>query len=133
MRWARWASLARQAGTSRPRLDARESRPSDHLQCAFVYGYGGAVHQDGRALSVADDDSCIGDRDHGAGCRLEEDAAGWSRRIADHERVLGHGLNHNSLKTRWGGEREGRHLGGRAEVTARPDGVIRVALLELDP
>ena len=48
----------------------------------------GPAISDRRALSVADDDPGVGDRDHRAGRRLEQDPAGRSRHVADQQRVL---------------------------------------------
>ena len=48
----------------------------------------GPVMSDRRALAVADRDAGVGDGDERAGRRLEQDAAGRARHVADEQRVL---------------------------------------------
>src|SRR6185437_13532390 len=134
--WARSAVPARHARRSRSRPPATESPasplPSDDRQRALVDRHTRPDHRDVGALAVADDDADVGDRNHRAGRRLELDATGRPRNVADEHAVLQLRLQQDLLNGRRDRRGQGGHFAYRPEA-AGPDRMVAVALLELDP
>src|SRR5829696_9774705 len=148
-RWCRCWSGSRsaglrpsRAGSTRPAAPVRRAytapsppggvayRASGHLQRAAVDGDLRAGKLDARALPVVDLDARRANDYLLAARGLQRDAAD-PRRVVEQDAVAALGLD-QELLVRWR-QQHGRNLRRGAEPAARPDRVLRVAVLELDP
>src|SRR6516164_3701263 len=128
--WAAWVAPARRGHISPSPRRATRIRASDDLQGAVVDGNLRAHHLDGAPLAVVDLDAERRQLDLLAARGLQADAADAGR-VVQGDAVAAVGLEHHLLVGRR--QQDRRDLGHRSPPAARPDRVIGVALLELDP
>src|SRR3954462_2727304 len=104
----------------------------DH-HCAVIDGYSRAGHDDAGALSILDRDSHVIHNDGGARSALQHDAACGAGKIAHHDGILGRRLKNDVGTRRDAGQCQYRHLRHQPPVSAYPDRIIGISLLEFHP
>ncbi len=89
--------------------------------------------EDAGSFSVLDENARVVDDDGCPRGAFEDDASGRTLQVANHDGILLRGLQNNARARRVSGQCYRGYVRSGVPETARPNGMVRIALLEFDP